>query len=102
MLRAYDKATGEEVGEVLMPAPQTGSPDDLHAERCAVSRARDWRQNARRTDRVQAAIVGRRIPGTEHTASAWKNPPLGSRGCRELLDDVLKAITGSETPFSPV
>ena len=26
MLRAYDKATGEEVGEVLMPAPQTGSP----------------------------------------------------------------------------
>jgi quinoprotein glucose dehydrogenase len=26
MLRAYDKMTGEEVGEVYMPAPQTGSP----------------------------------------------------------------------------
>lgn len=26
MLRAYDKATGEEVGEVYMPAPQTGAP----------------------------------------------------------------------------
>lgn len=26
MLRAYDKATGEQVGEVLMPAPQSGSP----------------------------------------------------------------------------
>jgi quinoprotein glucose dehydrogenase len=26
MLRAYDKATGENVGEVYMPAPQTGSP----------------------------------------------------------------------------
>jgi quinoprotein glucose dehydrogenase len=26
MLRAYDKATGREVGEVFMPAPQTGSP----------------------------------------------------------------------------
>lgn len=26
MLRAYNKATGEEVGAVLMPAPQTGSP----------------------------------------------------------------------------
>jgi quinoprotein glucose dehydrogenase len=26
MLRAYDKATGKEVGEVYMPAPQTGSP----------------------------------------------------------------------------
>ncbi len=26
MLRAYDKATGKEVGEVYMPAPQSGSP----------------------------------------------------------------------------
>jgi len=26
MLRAYDKATGEEVGAVYMTAPQTGSP----------------------------------------------------------------------------
>jgi quinoprotein glucose dehydrogenase len=26
MLRAYNKATGQEVGAVYMPAPQTGSP----------------------------------------------------------------------------
>ena len=26
MLRAYDKATGQEVGAVYLPAPQTGSP----------------------------------------------------------------------------
>ena len=26
MLRAYDKATGRELGAVYMPAPQTGSP----------------------------------------------------------------------------
>jgi quinoprotein glucose dehydrogenase len=26
MLRAYDKATGKEVGGVLIPAPQSGSP----------------------------------------------------------------------------
>ena len=26
MLRAYDKATGENVGAVYMPAPQTGTP----------------------------------------------------------------------------
>jgi quinoprotein glucose dehydrogenase len=26
MLRAYDKATGKEVGAVPMPAPQSGSP----------------------------------------------------------------------------
>jgi quinoprotein glucose dehydrogenase len=26
MLRAYDKATGKEVGTVLMPAQQSGSP----------------------------------------------------------------------------
>jgi quinoprotein glucose dehydrogenase len=26
MLRAYDKQTGQQVGAVLLPAPQTGSP----------------------------------------------------------------------------
>jgi quinoprotein glucose dehydrogenase len=26
MLRAYDQATGKEVGNILMPAPQSGSP----------------------------------------------------------------------------
>ena len=26
MLRAYDKTSGNEVGEVFMPAPQSGSP----------------------------------------------------------------------------
>ena len=26
MLRAYDKASGKELGAVYMPAPQTGSP----------------------------------------------------------------------------
>jgi quinoprotein glucose dehydrogenase len=26
MLRAYDKANGQEIGAVYMPAPQTGSP----------------------------------------------------------------------------
>ena len=26
MLRAYDKETGEQVGAVWMPAPQSGSP----------------------------------------------------------------------------
>jgi quinoprotein glucose dehydrogenase len=26
MLRAYDKKTGQQVGELLMPAPQSGSP----------------------------------------------------------------------------
>jgi quinoprotein glucose dehydrogenase len=26
MLRAYDKATGEQVGAVWLPAPQSGSP----------------------------------------------------------------------------
>ena len=26
MLRAYDKATGKDVGAVYMPAPQSGSP----------------------------------------------------------------------------
>ena len=36
MLRAYDKATGKEVGAVYMPAPQTGSPMTYMLERQAV------------------------------------------------------------------
>jgi quinoprotein glucose dehydrogenase len=32
MLRAYDKATGDEVGAVFMPAPQSGSPMTYVAE----------------------------------------------------------------------
>ena len=38
MLRAYDKATGENVGAVYMPAPQTGTPDDLPAREPPVRR----------------------------------------------------------------
>ncbi len=33
MLRAYDKATGKEVGAVIMPAPQSGSPMTYMVER---------------------------------------------------------------------
>ena len=32
MLRAYDKQTGQEVGAVWMPAPQTGSPMTYSAD----------------------------------------------------------------------
>jgi quinoprotein glucose dehydrogenase len=32
MLRAYDKATGDEVGAVYMTAPQTGSPMTYEVE----------------------------------------------------------------------
>ena len=32
MLRAYDKATGEELGQVWMPAQQTGSPMTYSAD----------------------------------------------------------------------
>jgi quinoprotein glucose dehydrogenase len=32
MLRAYDKATGKEVGAVWMPAPQSGSPMTYQAD----------------------------------------------------------------------
>ena len=41
MLRAYDKATGDEVGEVYMPAPVSRLADDLHARWEAVHRPRD-------------------------------------------------------------
>jgi quinoprotein glucose dehydrogenase len=32
MLRAYDKQTGQEVGAVWMPAPQSGSPMTYSAD----------------------------------------------------------------------
>ena len=56
MLRAYDKATGKEVGAVYIPAPQTDA-DDLHAERQAVHcRCRQWRGVQRGADRVSLAV----------------------------------------------
>ena len=36
MLRAYDQATGKEVGNVLMPAAAVGLADDLYGQRQAV------------------------------------------------------------------
>ncbi len=56
MLRAYNKATGQEVGSVYMPASQTGSPMTLLARWAAVHRCRDcWPGFPGRVDRVQAA-----------------------------------------------
>jgi hypothetical protein len=37
-LRAYDKATGADAGQVFMPGAADGIADDLHAERLAVHR----------------------------------------------------------------
>ena len=56
MLRAYDKATGREVGAVYMPAPQSGSPMTYLHERRAIPRRRDQRSAVRRrVARLQAA-----------------------------------------------
>ena len=69
MLRAYNKATGAEVGAVYMPAPQTGSPMTYMAERQAIYRAGRsaaartaascWRSGCRRDRRrtIAAAVV---------------------------------------------
>ena len=40
MSRAFDKATGAEVGALYMPAPQSGSPMRNAGERDAISRGR--------------------------------------------------------------
>ncbi len=64
MLRAYDKATGKEVGAVYMPAPQSGSPMTymLNGQQYIVRRDQR-RQLFRRAGGVQAAhfIVMRRV-----------------------------------------
>ena len=57
LLRAYDKATGADVGAVDMPEKQTGSPDDLHDQRPAVHRPRGQRRQWRGVDRLCPAPV---------------------------------------------
>ena len=65
MLRAYDKATGKEVGAVYMPAPQTGSPMTymLNGKQyivVAIS-GRTSRASCSRSDcRVERAVVSSR------------------------------------------
>ena len=48
MLRAYNKATGQEVGAVAMPAGQTGNADDLCVERQTIHCGCRWRHEASR------------------------------------------------------
>ena len=58
MLRAYDKATGKDVGAVYMPAPEGGAPMTYLLQRQAVHRAgRQRRRVLRRTAGVQVAGV---------------------------------------------
>ena len=83
MLRAYDKATGKDVGAVYMPAPQTGSPMtymvngrqymtlvDQHGRlRC---RAADVPPGQLRAQSASVAGSGSRLrpgPGVPYTAS---------------------------------
>ena len=56
MLRAYNKQTGEQVGEVLMPAPQQRLADDVFRRWAAVNhRGRRRRQLHRRIHRFRVA-----------------------------------------------
>ena len=65
MLRAYDKATGKEVGAVYMPGAQTGGADDLHAERQAVHAGR--RQRRGRARRDHGVHVARKVMAFSRT-----------------------------------
>ena len=56
MLRAYDKKTGAQVGEVRMPAPISGSPMTYSARRPSVHHRRGQRRQLhRRVHRVRGA-----------------------------------------------
>ena len=58
MLRAYDKATGKEVGAVYMPAPQTGSPMTYMLNGKQYIYGRDQRPGLqRRVPDVQSGVV---------------------------------------------
>ena len=59
MLRAYDKATGKEVGAVFMPAPQSGSPMTYMVNgKQYIVVASQRRRLLRRIYRVHAALHG--------------------------------------------
>ena len=60
MLRAYDKASGEERGAVFMPAGGDRLADDLYARGTAVHRPGDQRRRvSRRADRLSPAGIVR-------------------------------------------
>ena len=81
MLRAYDKATGKEVGEVYMPAPQTGSPMTYMLDGRQVHRRRHQRRRLqRRAPRAQTAGANESIGGGDCGfigGVRWRPEPSG-------------------------
>jgi quinoprotein glucose dehydrogenase len=57
MLRAYDKATGEEKGAVYMPAPQSGSPMTYRLE------GKQYIVVATGGGNTSAELIAYRLPG---------------------------------------
>ena len=57
LLRAYDKATGADVGAVEHAGQADRIADELHGQRPAVHRRRRQRRQRRRIDRVRPATV---------------------------------------------
>ena len=70
MLRAYDKATGKDVGEVFMNAPQTGTPMTSASPAASISSSRsagvptaaNWLRTGCRIIRQSATVVTARGP----------------------------------------
>ena len=97
MLRAYDKATGEEVGAVYLPAPQTGSPMTYQID------GRQYVVLAVSGAGFPAEFLAFRAPlmpdpGARVGKSASVSPPLEGRGCQGWL---LRIIPGDPaTQFS--
>ncbi len=65
MLRAYDKATGAEVGAVFMPARQSGSPMTYMldgTQYIVVAISSGFQFGAPGADRVTGALIAFRLP----------------------------------------
>ncbi len=84
MLRAYDKATGNELGVRLHAGAAERHADDVHAERQAVHRARDQRRVVHGgVGGVQASVIGHErfegFTGLQVPAVMWRgsdSPPF--------------------------
>ena len=85
MLRAYDKATGKEVGSVYMPAPQTGSPMTylLNGEQYLVL--------AISGGNYSGELVAFKLPSSQAPVTSSAAAPAQQRTAGSVLDGVYSA-----------
>ena len=101
MLRAYNKVTGKEAGEVYMPAPQTGSPmtymlDGRRYIVVSISGAAYSGELARSDCRQRNSVSPRGLDASRTISLRNRRKPVVGRGCRTpgALDRTVRGAAG--------